>query len=112
MLKRMMLLDLSKLELFDVYKKEIRSLLEYAAPVWHSSLSRNQNSEIKNIQKLVFKNTSYSRACQFFETTNLDQKRQDICHRFVVKNLKSDNSMFDVVKQDPRLRTRSTRVRE
>ena len=118
MLKRMMLLDLSKLELFDVYKKEIRSLLEYGAPVWHSSLSRNQKSEIENIQKLAFKmilKSSYTtcfRACAFFQTTTLDQRRQDICYRFAVKNLRSDNCMFDIVKQDHRLRTRSMRVKE
>ena len=54
-LKRMKLLYLNEIELFDVYKKEIRSVLEYFAPVWHSSITKKQTSEIENIQKVAFK---------------------------------------------------------
>ena len=53
-LKRMKLLHLNEFELFDVYKKEIRSILEYAAPVWHSSITKKQISEIESIQKISF----------------------------------------------------------
>ena len=28
--------------MFDVYIKEIRSILEFAVPVWHSGLTRKQ----------------------------------------------------------------------
>ena len=36
MLRRMLKFDLTIYEMFDVYTKEIRSLLEMAVPVWHS----------------------------------------------------------------------------
>ena len=39
-LRRMMTLDLDVHQLFDVFKKEIRSILEYAVPVWHSSITK------------------------------------------------------------------------
>ena len=34
-------------ELYDVYQKEVRSVLEYAVPVWHSGLTQKQTSEIE-----------------------------------------------------------------
>ena len=39
-LRRMQSLDLSRAELFDVYQKEVRSVLEFAVPVWHSGLKK------------------------------------------------------------------------
>ena len=41
-LRRTAFLDLSVPEKFDIYAKEVRSSLEYAAPVWHYSISRKQ----------------------------------------------------------------------
>ena len=38
-------------KLADVYKKEIRSLLEYAVPVWHSSITVKQSNQIERVQK-------------------------------------------------------------
>ena len=117
-LKRMLLLDLNNFELFDVYKKEIRSILEYAAPVWHSSLTRKQKSEIESIQKIAFRMilrssySTYSRACAYFGTDTLYERRQEICRKFAFKNIESENSMFDVIGHDTRLRKRSIRVKE
>ena len=117
-LKRMQLLHLTEKELFDVYTKEIRSILEYAAPVWHSSITRKQISEIESIQKLAFRlilqnrYTGYSRACAMFQTLTLEQRRQEICERFAIKNLKSANSMFEILPSDSRLRNKSIRVKE
>ena len=117
-LKRMQLLHLTEKELFDVYTKEIRSILEYAASVWHSSITRKQISEIESIQKLAFRlilqnrYTGSSRACAMFQTLTLEQRRQEICERFAIKNLKSANSMFEILPSDSRLRNKSIRVKE
>ena len=46
-LRRMLCLKLTKAEMFDIYTKEIRSILEFAVPVWHSGLTRKQVSEIE-----------------------------------------------------------------
>ena len=54
-LRRMMNLDLDEFQLFDVYKKEVRTILEYAAPVWHSSITKKQSSQIESVQKLAFR---------------------------------------------------------
>ena len=117
-LKRMQSLHLNKFELFDVYTKEIRSILEYAAPVWHASISKKEKSEIESIQKFAFKiilqnkYTNYYRACALFQTVTLEQRRQEICKRFAIKNLKSKNSMFEIMPTDQRLRNKSIKVKE
>ena len=45
-------LELNELQLFDVYMKEIRSILEMAVPAWHLKM---QSKEIENVQKLALK---------------------------------------------------------
>ena len=46
-----MKLDLDIHKMFDVYIKEIRSILELAVPVWHSGLTKQQATDIERIQK-------------------------------------------------------------
>ena len=54
-LRRLKKLNLDEDKLVDVYKKEVRSILEYAAPVWHSGLTRQQSGQIERIQKQAFR---------------------------------------------------------
>ena len=49
-LRRMKKLHFDIFQLLDVYTKEVRSLLELAVPVWHSSLTRLQSAQIERIQ--------------------------------------------------------------
>ena len=107
-LRRLMQLHLTWVEMFDVYKKEVRSILEFAVPVWHSSITKKQSSEIEAIQKLSFRiilgpaYKSYHNACAIFETHTLEQRRLEICKRFVTKNLKSeDHCLFTKTENNP-----------
>ena len=117
-LRRMQLLDLDPMQLFNAYKKEIRSVLEYAVPVWHSGITRKESSEIEGIQKLAFRiilkqsYSSYTRACAFFVTETLEKRRQSICLKFALKNIKSNQSLFEVAPKDERLRQRRRIVKE
>ena len=117
-LRRMLKLKLTEYELFDVYQKEVRTILEFAVPVWHSALTRKQTSEIESIQKQAFKIIlgksfySYSDACAKFSTGSLEQRRLEICHRFALKNLDSNQSLFTRVDLHPGLRKRSRIVTE
>ena len=45
---------LRRLQKFSLVK-EVRSLLEYAVPVWHSGLTKKQTNQIEKIQKIAFK---------------------------------------------------------
>ena len=47
-------MGLSSEILYDVYTKEVRSILELAVPVWHSDLTRKQCADIERIQKVAF----------------------------------------------------------
>ena len=38
-------------DLLEVYYKQIRSIAEYAVPVWNSSLTGNQITKVERIQK-------------------------------------------------------------
>ena len=76
-LRRLLKFGLAYQELYDVYTKEVRSILELAVPVWHSGLTVKQSNEIERIQNLAFKiilqenYSSYERACKFFSTLTL-----------------------------------------
>ena len=100
-LSRLDKLGLSRKNLFDVYTKEIRSILELAVPVWHSGLTLTQSKNIERIQKTAFKMilkqnyTNYNLACNTLSTQTLHERRVMLCRNFALKNLKSQNSMFE-----------------
>ena len=51
MLKRLKNLGANSEQLIDVYIKQIRSVVELAVPVWHSSLSLSDKADIERVQK-------------------------------------------------------------
>ena len=65
-------MNLDIYQLFDVYTKEIRSILEMAVPVWHSGLTNKQTADIESIQKVAMQiilqqnYISYAFACKTF----------------------------------------------
>ena len=54
MLRRLKGLGASTEDLLDVYRKQILCISEYAAPVWHSSITNLERMEIEIIQKIAF----------------------------------------------------------
>ena len=118
LLRRLQPLGLTIHELFDVYTKEVRSILEFAAPVWHSGISKKEESEIETIQKLAFRiilgqsYSGYASACAVLSTEPLKQRRQKICYKFTMKNIKSENNLFTLVDSSHNLRKRRNIVKE
>ena len=100
-LRRLRNINLNKFQLYDVYIKEVRSILELSVPVWHPGLTRQQTSEIESVQKIAFRiilgssYLSYKQACALFQTDTLEQRRQHLCLKFALKNLRSENSMVE-----------------
>ena len=76
-MRRMLELNLDISQLFDVFVKEIRSILEMAVPVWHSDLTKKQADNIESIQKTAMKiilqenYSGYDMACNIFSTQTL-----------------------------------------
>jgi len=64
----------------QVYISIIRSVLEYASPVWHPGLSKAQANEIERIQKrclrIIYPERTYTEALLFLDSTlyNQDEK--------------------------------------
>ena len=53
-LKRLKKLGANTIDLVDVYVKQIRSILEFAVPVWHPSLTNEDRLKIERVQKYAF----------------------------------------------------------
>ena len=106
-LRRLLQHNFNQWQLFDVYQKEVRSILEMGVPVWHSSLTKVLSNKIENIQKLAFKlilkdkYQNYKNACKLLSTDTLKNRRTAICTKFALGNLKSGNSLFQEV--DPQV---------
>ena len=96
----MVKLNLDTYLLFDAYTKEVRSILELAVQVWHSSQTRKQFLDIERVQRIAFKiilgplYISYKQACEYLNTKTLEERRMKLCLKFAKKNLKSENCMF------------------
>ena len=114
----MVKMDMDIQTIFDVYTKEVRSLLELAVPVWHSGLTRLQSRDIERIQKISFKiilgpaYENYNQACKYLATQSLEDRRLKLCLKFARKNLKSDNCLFKKVVKNVNTRQSSKLVQD
>ena len=98
-------------DLVTVFTGFIRPVLEYACPVWHSSLTQSQNNSIENIQKRALRIILSSRYCSYenaLSTTNLQtlsSRREQLCLSFARKTFKTDTGeWFTPVVQTRNLR--------
>ena len=117
-LRRLLKFNLDTTTLFDVYTKEIRSILELAVPVWHSGLTKQQTANIERIQKIAFKiilgdhYSNYTQACQILSAQTLEERRVKLCLNFARKNLRSSNSFFTRIRPNMITRGRTSVVKE
>ena len=80
-----------------MYKTFIRSILEFSAVVWHSSLSQSNINDIEQIQKsalkaiLKDKYKDYNSALSELNLESLYKRRELLCLRFAKKSLKIEN---------------------
>ena len=69
LVKRLKQMGASRSSLIDIYTKHVRSVLEFAAVVWNSSLTQENIITIERVQKSAFsvilgrKYNSYEEAC-------------------------------------------------
>ena len=95
-LRRLKGLGASRNDLNDLYHKHIRSILEYAAPVWHSSLTGEDRLRLERVQKSALhimlgeKYKSYSSALRITGNQTLFERRRKLCIKFARKSLKSE----------------------
>ena len=85
----------SRDDLLRVWTSYLRPICEYAAPLWHSSLSAADTSKIERIQKRALRlilgsdYTSYDDALETLKIPSMSQRRQQLCLKFGNSLLKS-----------------------
>ena len=78
-------------QLRTVYQTPVLTILEFAAPVFHSSLTKDQSMQIERTQKkalaiILGKNyVSYKSALSNLGLERLDVRRNKICYSFSIK---------------------------
>ena len=88
LIRRLINLNATTEILLDLYYKQVRSLMEYAAPLWSPGLTESDKEELERLQKsafsIIFKSESksYSRLLSKLNRKSLDQRRLDIYQKF------------------------------
>jgi hypothetical protein len=85
-------------DMLHFYETVIRSLLEYACPAWHSSLTVDQSSRIEAIQRRSFKviygsSSHYENICHDHSHASLSSRREFLCERFFYSIKKKDSCL-------------------
>ena len=94
MLKRLKKLGANWSDLLDVYFKQIRSIAEFAVPVWNSALTGLQVAKLERIQKTALHvilsedYKSYSSALRITGMDKLSERRKLLCLKFARKSEK------------------------
>ena len=95
-LRRLKRLGATPDDLLDIYIKQVRSILEYAVPVWHPSITGEQRLEIERVQKSAFHiilgecYRSYTSSLKALSMATLHSRRVKLCKKFARKSAKSE----------------------
>ena len=87
----------NKQDLIQIYKTFIRSKLEYSCTVWHSSLTKTNESDIERVQKaavkliLKEKYDGYENSLRLLNLDSLYERREKLCLSFAKRCLKMEN---------------------
>ena len=95
MTRRLKLIGALQQELLYIYTKQIRSIFEYAAVVWHPGLTVTNSTSIERVQKAcpatILGQTyiNYSHALQVASVERPDTRREGLRLKFARKAIKS-----------------------
>ena len=90
-LRRLKSMGASREVLVDVYNKQIRSPLEFAAVVWNAGLKKDDITKIERVQKSAFaiilgaQYNSYDEACRALNMKHLSERRKILSLKFAKK---------------------------
>ena len=94
MIRRLKVLGASNKQLRDVYMKQVRSILEFAVPVWSGSITKEEDNRIERVQKSFcaivlgkrYYDTSYKLALRKLNLNMLSERRLTITKSFAEKS--------------------------
>ena len=111
-LRRLKNMGAVKSDLLDVYKTQIRCILELAVPAWQGGLSQAEKTDLERIQKsachiiLGHNYTSYSTALDSLELETLEYRRNLLSLKFALKSEKHKKFRFWFKRNEKRTNTR------
>ena len=91
LIQRLKNLGAERTVLVDIFIKQIRSVLEFAAPVWQSSITQQEKDDIERVQKsfcrILLGNdySTYDMALETLQLENLDRRRVYLSLNFALK---------------------------
>ena len=91
LLRRLKFLGASVSNLLEVYTKQIRCILELAAPAWQGGITLAEKQDLERVQKcaahiiLGSNYTSYQDALETLQLDSLEQRRSSLALRFAIK---------------------------
>ena len=91
LLRRLKNLGATHKQLVEVYTKQIRCILELAAPAWQGSITQTEKQDIERIQKsachiiLGSSYISYNSALKTLNLESLDSRRNKLSLKFALK---------------------------
>ncbi|CAB3978836.1 Hypothetical predicted protein [Paramuricea clavata] len=81
-------------DLLLVYFSMVRSILEYACPVWHTMLPKCLGDKIEKVQerafRIIYPTTDYEDALNIAKCKRLVDRRQELCAKTLKRILKHD----------------------
>ena len=105
-------------ELKNIYILFIRSLLEQSAVVWHSGLTKENESDLERVQKsavkIILNNQykNYKDALLKLDLEELSERRKSLCHKFAKKSIVTGkfNELFQKNDKKHTMKTRKSEV--
>ena len=86
-------------DLKTIYIMYVRSILEHSAPVWHSSLTKENKDDLERVQKTALKVIlggkfkTYKNALDLLDMQTLDERREQLCLNFAKRAAKHPKLM-------------------
>ena len=98
-IRRLKSLGATREELVDIYIKQVRCVLELAAPVWTAGLTMNQIAQLERVQKTVCSiilwdnYKGYENALEVLYMTTLSERRTELNLKFAKKCLVTNTNI-------------------
>jgi len=96
----------SREDLLCFYTTAVRPVLEYACPVWHSSLTAADTAALESLQKramrIIHPQLDYKTALRLDDIDPLKTRRETLTEKFFLANILKSNSCLHYLLPEPR----------
>ena len=90
--------EIPSADLLSIYNALIRSVLEYACEVWHTSVPQNLSRNVqKRALRILYPFTDYAEALSISRCSRLDDRRHSICQNTFQKIAKPCSKLYDLL---------------